>query len=466
MKKFNGKTICSVLFGLSLLLITLPSCTKEDQAGGKLEILSIQPIAGTCGDIITIFVKNFKADFSSLQVNLNGNPVKVQGAVDDRIRILLEDGYESGQIEIINDGQTALSQQELTVIESKPITITGLSATQGFSGNDIIISGENFSSKPFENEVIFERQKWEVISASPTQLRVRIPFKINRRDKIQVKVKCQSAESEEEFWINTSAGSWNQFWNNRWHDGSPVESENFIVYSEASSQEMRQQIAEEAEVAYADIKTIINYEEGEFRFRSDYKTEQIHIMADFQQQNQAGLAYRDGLIIRAKDSPRFNGDEDRWHKVFQHEITHVVEFLLIGEFQHRQANTVWMREGFANYGARNHRIQTLNQLKNWQDLMRNVPGGGNPIEIRIWSDFPAVIINSNRTIEYYGFFELTVRYLLDPKGQGKTIDDLKAYFDDLGLGMPVEEAFLKHFEMDMEALQANWWTIMEEYLKE
>lgn len=458
------KAVTTKILLAIILILSTSSCSK-DQEMGRLEILSIQPLSGSCGEVITIRVDNFSSNYSNLEVFLNGKEVRVQGILGDEIRIQLNEDSESGQIELKLDDQTAISREALTVTETEPVAITELSAWQGFSGEEILIKGENFSRTPSENEVVFERDRWEVLSASSTQLRVKVPFKLNRRDKLKVTVGCHSAETTEEFWINTTAGSWNQFWNDRWHDGSPVESENFIVFSEASSREMRRQIAEEAEAALADIKSIIDYQEGEFKFRTDYEEDKIHIMADYNQQPVAGLAYRDGLIIRAKDSPRYNGDDARWQRVFQHEITHVVEFLLIGEYQHRQANTVWMREGFGNYGARNHRIQTLAQLHSWREQMKNVPGGGNPIGIRVWNDFPQSVQNAGKTIEYYGFFELAVRYLLDPEGHGKTIADLKAFYDELGLGLPVEEAFSKHFELDMDAFEAEFWGIMEGYLE-
>ncbi len=261
-------------------------------------------------------------------------------------------------------------------------------------------------------------------------------------------------------------GSWTSFRPSLFHDGASVEGENFIVYSDKSSQAWRETILGLAEESFLDIKTNFGLEDSDFRFVSTQPNRKIHILTNYDQYNRAE-AYRDGLIMRSKDGPNFFGDHETWHKVFQHEITHVVEFLIIGIFDHSWANAVWMREGFANYGARNHRIQTVAQLAEWREKMKAVEGGGNPIEIKLWGDFPASVISNNTTTEYYGFFELAVRYLLDEeKGNGTSFEDLKAYFDDLGAGVDRDTAFRNHFGMTMTTFKNNFWALMERYLED
>jgi len=152
----------------------------------------------------------------------------------------------------------------------------------------------------------------------------------------------------------------------------------------------------------------------------------------------------------------------------RHEMAHVFEFLLIGEYAYRQSNTVWMREGFGNYGARNHAIQTLEDMNNWRSERSSLPGGGNPIAIRVWADFPQDVLDAGggATTQWYRMFELSVRYLLDPEGHGKTIQDLKNYYDDLCNGIPYHIAFESNFDLNMDDFQVNYWSLMEAYLQE
>lgn len=260
-------------------------------------------------------------------------------------------------------------------------------------------------------------------------------------------------------------GTWSNGWPNLFHDGEPLEGENFIVYSDKSSQTWRQQLAELAEDARTDIMTRFNLKNEDFDFVAIQSNDRkIHILTNFDQWNIA-LAYRDGIIMRSKDGPNFFGDHQRWQYVFQHEITHVIEFLLIGTAKYSNASAVWMREGFGNYGARNHRIQTVEELDAWRDKMKDVSGEGNPISIITWSNFPQSVVDAGTTGEYYGFFELGVRYLLDEEnGNGTSIENLKAYFEDIGEGIPYVTAFEKHFGLNHQDFKDNFWTLMSEYL--
>lgn len=449
------------LLALSIFLI---QCADDD-SNPVFQITSIRPAFGTCGDVISINGNAFGTSLDDIQVWLNEVELEIRFLRDDQIDILLSEEESSGQIEVVKGDKKVISEQSLVISKPGPISIESLSATEGFFGDEILIRGANFDTDPEKNKVRLGFTEFEVVTASRSTLRVKVPFALYQKGTFTIEIGCRTFADTHEFTINTSRGSWNSFWNDRWHDGNPVESENFIVFSEKSSEAMRQLIASEAETSLEDLKSIIDYQEGEFRFRQDYETEQIHILADYNQQPWVGLAYRDGFIIRARDSPRYNGDLERWKNVFQHEMAHVIEFLLIGEFQYRQANTVWMREGFGNYGARNHRVQTVAQLNTWRNQTKELPGEGNPIAIRVWADFPQSVIDNNSFVEYYAYFELAVRYLLDPNGHNKDISDLKAFYNDLGLGMNVQRAFEKHFEMNMNDFQEQYWELMEAYLQ-
>lgn len=117
------------------------------------------------------------------------------------------------------------------------------------------------------------------------------------------------------------SGSWSAGWPDLYHDGNPYNSDNFVVYSEASSEEARKQVAEYAEVAFADVMSILDITFDDLDFLTGNPSKKIHILADYAQSNQWGLAYRDGTIMRALDSPNFDGDLVRWKGVLQHEIT-------------------------------------------------------------------------------------------------------------------------------------------------
>lgn len=262
-------------------------------------------------------------------------------------------------------------------------------------------------------------------------------------------------------------GSWRRGWPNLGHDGNPYESNRFIVFSEAASLQARQQVAAVAEASLDAIMEKMDIDASDFTFLPSYEKPKIHILADYDQQAQSGLAYRDGVIVRAPDSPRYRAvgyTPESYRSLLQHEVFHVVEFLLIGDPTYQQANDVWLREGFASYAADIHHVQTVEELDAWRERMQNVPGGGNPIGIHVWSNFPQSVIASNSTIDYYRYFELAVRYLQDPIGLSRTVEDHKALFEDLGNGVPFGTAFQRHYGLQLNVFQAEYWDRIRAYL--
>ncbi len=60
---------------------------------------------------------------------------------------------------------------------------------------------------------------------------------------------------------------------------------------------------------------------------------------------------------------------------------------------------------------------------------------------------------------------MTVRYLTDAQnGHGTSISNVINFYNDLGMGMPLDIAFELHFNMSMINFEQNWWDLMEAYL--
>jgi hypothetical protein len=103
----------------------------------------------------------------------------------------------------------------------------------------------------------------------------------------------------------------------------------------------------------------------------------------------------------------------------------------------------------------NSPINTRRQLEAWIAAQAAVPGGGNPIGIQVWNDFPASFRGANRTIEYYPFFEPARRYLVDPAGHGGSLQDLVALYEELGRGVPLPTAFKACFGISLASFEAQ-----------
>lgn len=258
------------------------------------------------------------------------------------------------------------------------------------------------------------------------------------------------------------------------HDGNPVISQNFMVISGTASQAERQYISDVAEESLAEVLEFLDITTDVFDFLPTYDEPKIHILAIKEQDfgPADGFAYRDGAVILSRESPRYTeiGHNETTHKyLIKHEITHVVESLLIGSPTFSGASDVWWREGFAQCmayymgGQFRDMITTTSNLEEWQASHVDIPGGGNPIDVHIWDDFPQVILDTEEMWTYYKMFELTVRYLLDPDGYGALPEDVLLY-DAMGDGVFFDGAMLDIFGLDIVTFEDNYWDIMFDYL--
>lgn len=269
-------------------------------------------------------------------------------------------------------------------------------------------------------------------------------------------------------------GSWNpaQNFGGPWgHDGEPLVTDHVMVYSGYASTEARQEVADIAEESLGEIFALMDITTDDFDWLAGWGPQKIHILAlaeqDFRQN--AGFAYRDGLVIISSEHPNYQNfgyDETIHKRLIKHESYHVVEFLLIGDPQYQQGNDVWLREGMAQYVSRPRpqEITTREQLDEWRADHAELIGAGNPIAVHVWSDFPDEILENGQTFSYYQLFELAVRYLLDENGHGASPRDMIRIYDDLGRGLSISVAFELHMGMSLQSFEDNFWQLMNGYL--
>lgn len=269
-------------------------------------------------------------------------------------------------------------------------------------------------------------------------------------------------------------GTWNpatNFGGPFGHDGNPVASENFLVFSGFASYEARQYAADVAEEVLAEILDLYDITPAALTFLPTYAEPKIHVLAIKDQHfvNTTGFAYRDGLVTISTDSPLYRQmgfGASRYKRVIKHETVHVVEFLLIGDPAFQQASDVWWREGLANLisGPRPTTITTRRQVEDWRAAHASLPGGGNPVAVHVWSDFPQEVLEAGRAYTYYDMFELTVRFLLDPAGQGASFPLAVNVYETLGSGLTFRHALADRFGIDLGAFERDYWQIILDYV--
>lgn len=257
------------------------------------------------------------------------------------------------------------------------------------------------------------------------------------------------------------------------HDGQPYESDNFVVYSGFSSQEERGYVAATLEGRFIDLKTLLEISSpAEFQYPSeDQHIDVLTLRYQGQDVLWTGQSYRYGMIVHAPDSPRYVEEgytRSLYTQLLTHELMHEIEYLLIGTDGHYYDTEKWFHEGIATYvaGPPPNQVRYLYQLEQWRQAMSGYTGGGNPVSVETWADFPDEIVDdAARLGQYYLYFELAFRYLVDPEGHAKSLLDAKNMYLDIREGLTFEQAFENRMGMSVDYYETNFFDIIVEYLR-
>lgn len=262
------------------------------------------------------------------------------------------------------------------------------------------------------------------------------------------------------------SGSWYET-GYRWpHDGNPLESEHFVIYSDAASPEARQLLSQICEEAFAIIVdrlgltdlSILRYPAG--------RNNKIHIFAYkyYNPTSWGGQAFYGGYMIYSPDHPQRTAmgytELDKYLPLVKHEMMHVVQTLIIGANDERVFS--WFAEGIAIEVSDDNfysRIDTQTEL----DSLISLYGRVNPISIQYSATYPSD--PSVVTSYHYPMFWLAVRYLTDPAGQGRSFHDVRDVIIDAANGIPFQTSLGDRFGISYADYESQFFELMNMFLE-
>lgn len=254
--------------------------------------------------------------------------------------------------------------------------------------------------------------------------------------KVSISVSDQYEIRYQDFSINVelrkvAGGSWTTHTPYNWtHDGKPYVGENCIVYSDAAKDDAKLFISLKAERSFTNLKDLLQIDDN-IIFVFPFGTNKLDFYANrFNLDYQGGFAYYGGALVISPDSPVYRPLEGWCANQVEHEMMHEIEYLLEARPPSLMTD-VWFREGLADYYAGNNVITDVEELNAWLVTRISLPGGGNPIKIHSWNDFPVQVQQTKSECLWYPMFELAVKYIFDKKGYGKSMTDIKKLFLDL-----------------------------------
>lgn len=263
-----------------------------------------------------------------------------------------------------------------------------------------------------------------------------------------------------------NGGSW--YVRYQWpHDGKPYESQHFVVYSDAASQEARIAAAELGEQLLAETIAQMGISANErFRFPPGQDKIDIYAFKDQFSEEWAAKAYYAGLLIFSLDheqrSASGHTDPETYEAILKHELVHVVESLLKGEAAGQEHHTdVWFSEGLAEAMSGGTGSGVIRGMDDFNQLTSQY-GQLNPIAYM--SDAQVVGGVDAYSNYHYPMWQLAVEYLMDEYGLANTPADAAAVFAEMGDGSSFQAAFDAHMGTTLAEYEEQFFGRIAGYL--
>jgi hypothetical protein len=238
------------------------------------------------------------------------------------------------------------------------------------------------------------------------------------------------------------------------HDNRIYESANFLIFSD----EVKKEISGMAEESLQELKLSFGIS-GSEELGIVNRESKVKIFAN-RYHNYTQMYFPFGFIIYSIDSPQ-NVYGENYNRLVKHELMHVFQHLLgLGLNGYEFWPEVWFNEGIAEYmaGGVLGTINNINQVNEWFADEAHI----NPISIHNFDDYAGPY---NRRGEYYPMFELAVRYLLDERGQGKTLLDVKNIYEALKDSIYFNDAFESNMGMSIAYYESHFYELISGYLQ-
>jgi hypothetical protein len=256
------------------------------------------------------------------------------------------------------------------------------------------------------------------------------------------------------------------------HDDRILESNHFLTFSDASSDDVKIIYSKMAEDAFFELKQDYAVQSSEELgvFSNDSSTK-ITIFSNKNLADKSGEAFPIGFYFIALDSPGiaddwFGGDEvwlrEWYRRTVKHECMHVMQWLFGLESNSGVPwPEYWFSEGIAEYisGGSFTPIETWDQVIAWLQDQDHI----NPVSVLRYNSSP---VDQSRIGEYYPLFGLAVRYLLDEKGLGKTFLDVRAMYLDMNNTKNFRISFERYMGITVEYYEENFFNLIADFLEE
>jgi len=149
----------------------------EDTVDATIEnptITKIEPEHSFANAEVTIFGANFRTSIADNMVTFNGVEADIISSEGNELTVKVPEGASTGDVVVTTNNLTSNSYVFTVDIPIIP-TISSIAPSSGNIGDEVIITGTNFSTVPEENIVSFNGGKATVTASTETTITTSVP---------------------------------------------------------------------------------------------------------------------------------------------------------------------------------------------------------------------------------------------------------------------------------------------------
>ena len=186
------KRIISRIFFCAAVLAGAAACEEAGNVETEKpapRLISIVPGTGYVGCTAIISGEYFSEVPEENVVTVDGVTVPVTAATRNRLTLTMPE-HELGDVLVglTVNGKEASTTLKFTYAELPELvmTVSGINPEKGYAGDEVVISGENFSLKSSDNKVTFDGVVAQIVKVTQNTIKVIAPE--HARGKVEVKV--------------------------------------------------------------------------------------------------------------------------------------------------------------------------------------------------------------------------------------------------------------------------------------
>lgn len=137
-------------------------------------IAGLEPSSGVVGASVRILGAHFGTDIRQVVATMHDAALTVRNVTDTEITVEIPAGASSDHVAVAIHGLPAVQSRE-TFEVLVPVAVSSFSPEQGGEGTEVTLVGTGFSTTAAHDRVTLSGMPCHVVSATATELRVRIP---------------------------------------------------------------------------------------------------------------------------------------------------------------------------------------------------------------------------------------------------------------------------------------------------